>query len=132
VHHGDLGVGIVLEAVEASTMLGDREVDFRQAVAARVLVPTAFDGGDRGTLEKVGAVEIREALTQVDRVVTQGERGHLREDRGAEALQLGRQMGEPRAAHAPECRTSARVPNDTRAAARRVLFQRTDRRPIVA
>ena len=82
-----LGVGVVLErpyhfawcAAIACAQLGDAE-------PGRVLVVTGADGGDRGVEHLGGAVLVGEALAQVDRAGGDGQRRHLGEDRGAEAL----------------------------------------------
>ena len=54
----------------------------------RVLVLAAAHGGDGGVEHLAGTVGVGEALTEVDRAGGRGERRHLGEDRGAEALEL--------------------------------------------
>ena len=87
----DLGVRVVLEAVEALLVAGDGVPQHGQARAGRVLVDAAADGLDGGVEHLVRAVGVREALAEVDRAGGHGQRGHLGEDRRAEPAQLGRQ-----------------------------------------
>ena len=89
----DLAVGVVVEAVEAPLVLGHRLPQLGLADHRAVLVPALADGRDGGLLHEVGPVEIGIALAQVDGAVLRGERGVLREDRGPEAAQPTRQVG---------------------------------------
>jgi hypothetical protein len=89
--HEDLGVGVVLEAVEAELVAGDGLAQHRLAERRWVLVDAAADRL-HGRVEDLGRpVGVGEALSEVDRAGGDGERGHLAEDRGPEALELGGQ-----------------------------------------
>jgi hypothetical protein len=65
----------------------DRLAQLGGADARWVLVLAAADGGDRRLGDHGRAVGVGEALAQVDRPGAGGQRRHLGEDRGAEALQ---------------------------------------------
>ena len=83
----DLARRVVGQAVEALLVIGHRLLQRRQAGHRRVLVVARAQGLDRGLLDEVGAVEVREALAEIDGVVAAGERRHLGEDGGAEAVE---------------------------------------------
>src|SRR6185369_5307837 len=97
----DLAVRVVTEAVEPLVVRCDGLAQLRYAGARRVLVAAAGQdrvGRDLGDLGR--PVPVGETLAQVDGPGDQGARGHLGEDRGAEALQ------------APVQQWSAHEPND--------------------
>jgi hypothetical protein len=56
---------------------------------------TTEDRGARGVHHRLRAVDVGEALTEVDRPGPYGERRHLGEDRRAEAFQPGRHPVHP-------------------------------------
>ncbi len=96
-----LGVGIVVEAVEPALVLGDGQAQLGDAGAGRVLVVAVPDRLDGGVEDLGGAVGVREALPEVDRAGGQGQRRHLGEDRGAEALEPAREQWPPHACSLP-------------------------------
>ena len=71
----------------------------------RVLVLAPLDGVDRGLHHLGRTVGVGEALPEVDRAGLDGERGHLGEDRGAEALEARRQIRHT-VAHLPHLRVA--------------------------
>jgi hypothetical protein len=84
-----LGVGVEVEPVEALLVRGDGGAQLRDPGARRVLVAAAVaQGADRGLAHRLGPVRVGEALPEVDRAGRGGQRGHLREDRGAESLEI--------------------------------------------
>ena len=89
--HGDddLGVGVVVEAVPAALMLGDRLAQRRQARPRRVLVVPGPDGGDGRLGHLRRPVGVGEALAEIDRPRPGGQDRHLVEDRGGERLEMG-------------------------------------------
>src|SRR5690349_17330528 len=97
----DLAVRVIPEAVEPLVVRCDGLAQLRHTGAWRVLVAAAGQdrvGRDLGDLGR--PVPVGETLAQVDGPGDQGARGHLGEDRGAEALQ------------APVQQWSAHEPND--------------------
>src|SRR6185437_2479125 len=97
----DLAVRVVPEAVAPLVVRSDGLAQLRHAGARRVLVAAAGQdrvGRDLGDLGR--PVPVGETLAQVDGLGDQGARGHLGEDRGAEAFQ------------APVQQWSAHEPND--------------------
>jgi hypothetical protein len=87
--HLHLGVRVQLDPVEAALVLGDGPAQRRHAGQRRVLVAAVAQRRHR-RLEHIGRpVLVGEALAEVDRSRALGERGHLREDRRAEARQAG-------------------------------------------
>ena len=87
--HGDLGVGVVATSVEAFDLGGDRLAQRRYPGHRRVLVQSSpHRVGDRVDQFRV-AVEVGEALPQVDRAALGGEGGHHGEDRRADLRHLG-------------------------------------------
>src|SRR5690606_12251949 len=90
---------IVVERPESLLVLGDRPVELGDSVGPTVLVVAGTDRVDRRALDELGAVEVGEALAEVDGLVSDREAGHLGEDRGAEALQTRREPRQSGAGH---------------------------------
>ena len=76
-----LGVGVVLDAVAAFALRGDRLAQRRDAQAGRVLVDALGDGVLGGLEHRRRAVLVGEPLPEVDRTDPGGQRRHLGEDR---------------------------------------------------
>ena len=92
----DLAVRVELDAVEAALVGGDRGAQLGDAGSGRVLVD-ARAHRLHGRLEDLGrAVRVREALAEVDRPGPRRQRGHLGEDRRAEAGEAGSARAGPR------------------------------------
>jgi hypothetical protein len=83
----------VLEPVAAALVRGDRLAQRWHPGERRVLVGAAAQGSDRRLDDLRRPVLVGEALAEVDRAGALGERGHLREDGGAEARQAPRRHG---------------------------------------
>ncbi len=83
----DLGIGVVVEPVEAPLVRADRVAQLGHADARRILVVARFDRVDRGLLDDFGTVGVGKALPEIDRARRHRERRHLREDRRPERLQ---------------------------------------------
>ena len=79
----DLGVGVVAVARRALDLGRDGLAQRRHAGHRRVLVVAGAHRVGDGVDERRVAVEIREALAEVDRAGLDGQRGHHREDRRA-------------------------------------------------
>ena len=90
--HEHLGVGVELEPVEAVLVRSDRGPERGNTDARRILVVPGADRVDRGLLDRLGTVGVREPLSEVDRPRRQRERRHLGEDRRPEALHPGVQV----------------------------------------
>jgi hypothetical protein len=105
----DLGVGVVVEAVAELLVLDDRLAQHRQPRPGRVLVEAAVDRVDRRVEHRARAIGVGEPLTEVDAAGARGQRAHLGEDRGAEALQLGGQERDTVAGHGPIVRSGTGV-----------------------
>ena len=85
--------GSSVDAVPALLVGDDGGAQLGDPRAGRVLVAAALgDGVERGLAHLVRPVRVGEALAEVDGLRGHGQRGHLGEDRRAEALQLGRQV----------------------------------------
>ena len=76
-------------------MVGDGPAQLGDARPRGVLVVAGTDGGDGGLGHHGRTVGVGEALAEVDGAGLDGERRHLREDRRAEPLQAGREVGQP-------------------------------------
>ena len=105
--HHDLAVRVVLQAPEPALVGGDGRAQRRDARARRVLVVAGAQrlGGRGQHLRR--AVGVGEALAEVDRAGTHGERGHLGEDGGPERPHPGHQrvdIGECRHLRQPTAR----------------------------
>ncbi len=100
---GDAELGVVVEAVGEATAAGEGGAQLGHAGRGRVLAAARFDRGDRRPLDELGAVEIGEALRQIDGPGLVGEPGHFGEDCRAEAGELARQPrpARARATHRP-------------------------------
>ena len=89
----DLAVRVELDAVEAALVRGDRRAQLGDAGPGGYWLRAGAHRLDGG-LEDLGrAVRVREALAEVDRAGPRGQRGHLGEDRRAEAGEAGVQRG---------------------------------------
>ena len=88
-----LGVGIDLQAVEASLVVGHRPAQRWDAQAGRVLVVAGTHRSHCRLEDRVGPVGVGEALAEVDGAGARRQLGHLREDRGAEALEALDEVG---------------------------------------
>ena len=106
-------VGVELDAVTAELVLGDRAAQRRHAGQRRVLVVSRRRAPRRAaSITAVRAVEVGEALAEVDRAGLLGEGGHAREDRDLGRLHR-RHHRVARARMGPSARPpvfSARVP----------------------
>ena len=88
-----LGVGVVVEVVPVALVRADGGAQLGDAGPRRVLVVAGADGGDGGVEHLLRSVGVGEALPEVDRAGLDRERRHLREDRGAEALEARGEVG---------------------------------------
>ncbi len=87
--HRDLRFGIVSPAVKRLVLRGDRFAQRQHALHRRVLIAPASHVA-RHRFHQLGiAIEIGEALRQVDRAELRGEPRHHRENRRADRRQLG-------------------------------------------
>ena len=86
---GDLGSRVVAAAVERLDLARHGLAQGQGAGHGRVLVETAAHGACHVLHQGRVAVEVREALTQIDRLVLSGQRGHDGEDVGAHLGQAG-------------------------------------------
>jgi hypothetical protein len=94
---GDLGFRVVATPVQSLGLRGDRLAQRRDAGHQRVLIVAGAHRAVHVLDQRRIAVEVREALPEVHRVVLDGERGHRREDRRADAGQLRRKRRPVRA-----------------------------------
>ena len=93
---GDLRLRIVGAAVDRLDFARDRFAQRRDAGHRRILV-VAFAHGARHSIDDpFVAIEIGEALAQVDGAAFRGERAHDREDRRADVRQTRGKGGEGR------------------------------------
>jgi hypothetical protein len=82
-----LGVGVERQVPEAALVGGDGVAEVGRADAGWVLVVTRAYGCDRRLGHLHRAIDVGEALPQIDGAGPDSERRHLGEDRGAHSLQ---------------------------------------------
>ncbi len=102
-----LGVGVVLERPPLRLVGGDRVAELGDADAGWVLVVAGADRLDGGVEHLGGTVLVGEALAEVDRTGGDGQRRHLGEDRGAEALHALDEVR--RIAHRPRAQPATKL-----------------------
>ncbi|MEY3475557.1 MAG: transporter heme permease [Pseudomonadota bacterium] len=90
---GDLGVRVVAFAVKRLDLAADRLAQHRHAGHWRVLVQALEHGVGDGVDQARIALEVGEALPEVDRVLLGGQSRHHGEDGGAHGGQLGLKHG---------------------------------------
>ena len=91
----DLARRIEVDAVPLRLVPGDGLAQQGHPRPRRILVDARTDGRDRGVEHLGRAVGVGEALAEVDRSGLDRQRGHLGEDRGAEARELaGERIGQ--------------------------------------
>ena len=88
-----LAVGVPAQAVAALLVLGDRLPQRQDARAGRVLVGARGDRVRGGPCDGDGAVDVGEALAEVDGAGAGGEHGHLGEDGGPGDAVVAHQPG---------------------------------------